>query len=295
MNRDEFEQKCNQLLTKRQIFPSQHTAAERFCEDFKVYAWWHCQSDPDQFFDLLSDDSLLVPSTKMNTNFVCNLNDLIAPSLTANSTFSAILPTLIQNKGKGIGVGELMLPLIINGWSFATSGDGFCLGGKREIKEDGASLKPVPSGVTEKGIIDKLNVKYFQGNKPGLVRSHNKHSDYLSQFSADDIKQLYTNYFTELYPGNDVTTLAEEVASDYSSVDHFNWTLGKHVLQWYKTIDQWHSIVVINPITLDMMNVFDIDSLDKSWVTFKSKMERAKDTQAVPDGYVNISLAKKAK
>lgn len=295
MNKDEFEQKCKQLLTKRQIFPPQHTAAERFCEDFKVYAWWHAETDPSQFFDLLSNDSLLVPSTKMNTNFTCNLHDLISPELTANSTFSNILPTLIQNKGKGIGVGELVLPLIINGWTFATSGDGFCLGGKREVKEDGASLKPLATGITEKGLIDKLNVKYFQGIKPGLVKFHKKHSAYVSQFSADEIKQLYTNYFTELYPGNDVTTLAEEIADNYSSVNHFNWTLGKHVLKWYKSIDDWHSIVVIDPETLNVMNVFDVDNLDESWVKFQSKMDRKRDTQAVPDGYVNISLAKKKK
>jgi hypothetical protein len=293
MNKNEFEQKCNELLTKRQLYPSQHTAANRFCDDFKVYAWWHADNDATEFFDLLLDDSLMVPSTKMNTNFSCNLKDLIAPSLRENATFSSMLPTLVQSKGKGIGVGELVFPLIINGWTFATSGDGFCLGGKREVKENGASLKPVETGVTEKGTIDRLNKQYFQGYKPGIVKTHSKHVDYLSQFGVDDIKQIYTNYFTELYPGNNVTSLAEEITDNYICPTHFNWTLGKHVLKWYKTIDQWHSIVVIDPVSLDMINVFDVDDLDKSWVKFQSKMDRARDTQAVPDGYVNISLAKK--
>lgn len=293
MNKNEFEQKCNELLTKRQLYPSQHTAANRFCDDFKVYAWWYSESNPEELFNILSDDSLMVPSTKMNTNFTCNLKDLISPALKENQTFSSMLPTLVQSKGKGIGVGEMVLPLIIEGWTFATSGDGYCLGGKREVKENGASLKPVETGVTEKGIIDKLNQKYFQGYKPGIAKSHPKHAEYLSQFSNDEIKQIYTNYFTELYPGNNVTALSEEVASDYSSLNHFNWTLGKQVLQWYKTIDQWHSIVVIDPTSLDMMNIFDTVNIDESWVKFKSKMDRVRDTQAVPDGYVNISLAKK--
>ena len=57
-----------------------------------------------------------------------------------------------------------MLPLIITGYSFSVVSDGeMANGDKVEIKKNGASLKPVKTGLTDKGLVDKLNEKYFDG------------------------------------------------------------------------------------------------------------------------------------
>jgi hypothetical protein len=162
---------------------------------------------------------------------------------------------------------------------------------------DGASLKP-HNEVTEKGLIDSLNKKYFGGAKPGLAKVHGVHVKYIKSLKEHEQINAYTSYYSELYPGKDVTKLSKTLLENIESLTDYNTILGKAVMKWYQETDNWSSIVIINPDTLDMVNVSEVNSVNTDGgvqLTFRPVMSRGKDTQAVPDGYVNVSIAKEKK
>jgi len=297
MNLAEFKSKSTNLLISRGILPAIHDASERFAGDFLAYGWlFHCEhGDGLEMFDLLTDDNNLNDGTKFDTNFSGNLQDLIVEPLLKNKTFSNILSVLLNNKAKGVGVGELILPLLIKGWRFSNESDGLLNGTKREIKNNGASLKPVATGVTEKGIIDQLNKKYFNGVRPGQKKTHAIHARYIASLEENTRSEVYQKYFEELYPSQNVTELAKALLDNIQSVDEYNSILGKTILGWYQKVDGWNSIVIIDPDTMDIVNVSDVDSInteDGIKLSFRSVMARGNDTQAVPHGYVNVSMTK---
>jgi len=300
MKLQDFEKRSINLLTSRGILPAKHDAAERFAGDFIAYGWlYHSKfGTGDVMLDLLEDNANLNPGDCFNTNFSGNLRDLIVKPLLDNTTFAELLNVLVNNKAKGVGVGELVLPLLIANWRFSNDSDGIHNGEKKEIKMNGASLKPVATGVTEKGLIDTLNAKYFNGLKPGLDKVHQNHVRFIHTLKEHDRLTTYIDYFTNLYPGKDVKTMSRQLLENIENLDVYNTILGKNVMRWYKETDEWTSIVIIDPITLDLVNVADIDSVNTEGnvqLVFRPVMSRGRDTQAVPDGYVNVSIAKDKK
>lgn len=300
MKLQEFERRSLNLLTSRGILPAKHDAAERFAGDFVAYGWlYHSKfGTGSQMLDLLEDDNNLNSGDCFNVNFSGNLKDLVAESLIANTTFANLLNVLVNNKAKGVGVGELILPLLIAHWRYSNESDGLFRGEKKEIKNDGASLKPVKTGTTEKGLIDQLNEEYFNGLKPGLKKVHGAHTQFIKKLTPAQQLKTYTNYFGRLYPGNDVKEMSQQLLENIDDLDAYNTILGKNVMKWYRHIDGWTSIVIIDPDTFDIVNVADIDSVNTPnnvKLSFRPVMSRGNDTQAVPDGYVNVSMFKRSK
>lgn len=300
MKLQDFERRSLDLLTSRGILPAKHDAAERFAGDFVAYGWlYHSRfGTGSEMLDLLEDDANLNPGDCFNVNFAGNLKDLVAESLMANTTFANLLNVLVNNKAKGVGVGELILPLLIAHWRYSNESDGLFRGEKKEIKNDGASLKPVKTGATEKGLIDQLNEEYFNGLKPGLKKVHAAHGQYIKKLPKTKQLKCYTDYFSRLYPGNDVGHMAQQLLENIEDLEAYNTILGKNVMKWYRRIDGWTSIVIIDPDTFDIINVADIDAVNTPGdvqLSFRPVMSRGNDTQAVPDGYVNVSIYKKGK
>jgi hypothetical protein len=291
-----FKTRSTALLTSRGILPAIHDASGRFASDFIAYSWlYHSEfNDGDKMLDLLDNDENLNPGTCFDSNFRGNLKDLVVPSLLENNTFANLLNILVNNKAKGVGVGELVLPLLISGWRFSNESDGSHHGKKKELKMNGASLKP-HNEETEKGLIDSLNKKYFGGAKPGLAKVHDIHVKYIKSLKKYEQINAYINYYTELYPGRDVNKLSMTLLENIETLQDYNTILGKAVMKWYQETDGWSSIIIIDPDTLEMVNVADIDSVNTDGgvqLVFRPVMSRGKDTQAVPDGYVNVSIAK---
>lgn len=297
MKLQDFEQRSISLLTSRGILPAKHDAADRFANDFIAYGWlFHSKYNTGkEMLEMLEDDDNLNPGDCFNINFSGNLKDLVVDKLIKNTTFSDLLNVLVNNKAKGVGVGELILPLLISHWRFSNESDGLYRGEKKELKRDGASLKPVTTKETKKGLIDQLNAKYFNGLKPGNKSSQPAHSKYIKGLSKDKQLSVYKSYFAELYPGNNTDAMAEQLLENIDNLSAYNTILGKNVMKWYREVDGWTSIVIIDPDTLDIVNIADIESVNTEeniQLSFRPVMSRGSDTQAVPDGYVNVSIAK---
>jgi hypothetical protein len=297
MKLQDFEKRSIALLTSRGILPAKHDAAERFAGDFVAYGWlYHSKfGTGSEMLDLLEDDNNLNPGDCFNVNFSSNLKDLVVEKLIKNTTFAELLNVLVNNKAKGVGVGELILPLLIAHWRFSNESDGLYRNEKKEIKNNGASLKPVETSATEKGLIDQLNTKYFNGIKPGLKKLHSDHARYIKSLPKEKQLKVYQNYFSELYPGNDTNPVAKQLLENIDDLDAYNTILGKSVMRWYQSVDGWTSIIIIDPDTFEMVNIADIDSVNTEndvQLTFRPVMSRGSDTQAVPDGYVNVSITR---
>lgn len=280
--------RADALLEKRGV--EGHTAATRFVHDFKtnlVYFDAIGVGKAEETVALLENDENLTDSSILHTNFRCTIEDLISERLRNDPIFPKMFDVLLDNNGKGVGAGELALPLILANYKFSNVSDGLLEGKyKVELKKDGASLKPVKTGLTEKGLVDELNKKYFDGTVPG------KKSKKLFEKHLASVKNpmQYKSYFEELYVGCDITALFEEVSSAYTDANEFCTAVGKFALREYKNVDGWNNIIYINSDTRKVVNICDPDNIDDLDLKFSPVMRRGKDTQAIADGYVNVKI-----
>lgn len=284
----ELETRIDNLLENRGI--AGHTAADRFISDFKSYLCYYdstTDGNAEYTLTLLENDANLVSNTVLYSNFRTTFDDLIPEILRQDIIFPLLFKKLIDNKGKGVGVGELALPLIIAGYSFSNDSDGVLdNGAKVEIKKNGASLKPVKTGLTDKGLVDKLNSKYFAGTVPGM-KLRKKFDAHLATVADASV---YADYFKELYVGCDTTELAEEVADCYTDAIAFNTAIGKFALKNYKRVDGWNNIIYIDDEKMTLVNIADVTDIDGLGLKFTPKFKRGGDTQAIADGYVNVGI-----
>lgn len=285
-----FRSKVNALMAKKNLVDDNNVAVRRFALDFEAHAFTaHAEfGDGERMLDLLSDGSNLFDGSNFDRNFKLNLNDFVKAELKSNKTFNKTIKILTTNKSKGVGIGELVLPLLVSNWVRNNESDGMVNGGIREVKNgEGASLKPVKTGLTNKGLVDELNAKYFDG----LVLGKKKHHATIMS-KAGLNSPVYSTYFKELWPTANIDHLMKLLENMGNDLAKFHSVLGRFILKEYQKIDGWKSIVLIHPETLDVVNIANVDD-DSCFenLSFKVRLSRQKDTQAVPDGYAVVQLA----
>ena len=272
------------------MMPSKKIGLTAFCKHFLAHAWLAHTHEGDGFemLDILMDDAQLVGGAKFNTNFMLNFEELYPLALKNNKTWQRLMPTLVEFKGKGLGVGELYLAMVIQGWTFERTdgkGDGRVAGGIRELKNNGASLKPLAEAIR---VQDELNRTVFEGNRAGPVTKFSGHQDWIK--TKPDPLAIYKEYFGKLYPGHDIDAMCAELVNAKDGND-FNNIIGHRVLGWYKDIDSWNSLIIIDQDKKLIANIADITDLSIfTSLKFSWKSERSGDTQAITDGYVNITI-----
>lgn len=285
-----FETKVNQLLTKRKMMPSRKIGLKAFCKHFLAHAWLAetIEGDGLAMLDILLDDSKLIGGDKFNTNFILRFEDLYPEELKANKAWQRLMPTLVEFKGKGLGVGELYLALVIQGWTFERTdgkGDGKVAGGIRELKNNGASLKPLAEAIR---VQDELNKTIFEGNRAGPITKFEEHQKWIN--TKSNPTAIYKKYFSKLYPERDVNAMCAALAIAKDGKE-FNKIIGKEVIKWYKEVDKWNSLIIIDQEKMLIGNIADVEDLSIfTNIKFEWKSERGGDTQAITDGYVNIRI-----
>lgn len=296
MSLTDFETKVNLLLTRRKMLPARTVGLKAWAKHFLAHAWLAHSREGDGFdmLDILLDDSQLVGGEVFNTNFVLKFEEIYPGALKTNKAWQQLMKSLIEFKGKGLGVGELYLALVIDGWTFERQdgkGDGKVAGGIRELKNNGASLKPLAArDAPPKKFQDHLNKTVFEGHRAGPITKFDDHLNWIK--TKSDPEKIYIEYFSQLYPGKDVTKMCKKLVKAKDGRD-FNNIIGREVLKWYKAVDGWASLVVIDQKNMSIANV--ADTSDQGLKTFYNikfdwKSERANDSQAIPDGYVNITI-----
>jgi len=290
MNKNDFKNRVSNLLNKRGLLEERHVSVARFRKDFEVYCWYLFDTDEkkEELFSILENDNKLIDWKVLETNFQGNFRDYFIPiELRNNPLFLELIQELIRSNGKGVGVGELVLPLLIRGYEFSNESDGVYENKKSELKNDGASVKPLKTGLTDKGLVDKLNKEYFGGFKPG-ARVKKDFENFLNQVTNP--QKQFGEYFEKLYPTLDTTQLTENVVNVYQDKEAFIRVVGEWAVQEYKKTDGWNNLTIINPETLQVINIHNPYDLNEIDVKFTPKFVRGKDTQAIADGYVNINI-----
>jgi hypothetical protein len=294
MQLKDFKAKVNQLLTKRKMMPSKKIGLNAFCKHFLAHARLADEEtgDGEEMLDILLDDANLIGGELFNTNFNLPFDKLYPEALKTNKAWQHLMPALVEFKGKGLGVGELYLALVIQDWTFERTdgkGDGKVAGGIRELKNNGASLKPLTAAMAPpKKFQDHLNATVFEGHRAGPVTKFEDHLTWIK--SKSNAEEIYLNYFTQLYPGRDVTSMCKALAVAKDGKE-FNMIIGKTVLKWYKEVDKWSSLIIIDQKKMIICNIADVEDLSMfKNIKFEWKSEREGDTQAIPDGYVNITI-----
>ena len=294
-----FETKVNKLLTKRKMMPSKKIGLRAFCKYFMAFAWTEHTKHGDgiEMIDILLNDDNLIGGEKFNSNFVLKFEDLYPDALKNNKTWQGLLPTLIEFKGKGLGVGELYLALVIQGWTFERTdgkGDGKVAGGIRELKKNGASLKPIHKALSADQ--ELLNKSIFEGNRAGPInpnkRSQGQGFDKFINWlnNKSNKAEILNKYFTDLYTGRDVSSMCEKLSNTNDGKTFYN-IIGQEVLKWYKEEDKWHSIVILDNEKNIIANIYNVDDLSIfKKIQFDWKSAPGKDTQALAHGYVNIKI-----
>ena len=290
MTKKEFEKRVDNLLNKRGLLEDRHVSVARFRKDFKVYAWYlfDTEEKQEELFSILENDNKLIDWKVLETNFQGNfMNYFIPIELRNNDLFLQLVKELILSNGKGVGVGELVLPLLIRGYEFSNESDGVYDNKKSELKNNGASIKPLKTGLTDKGLVDKLNQEIFNGERPGY---RDKNFEKFIKEVTNPKKQ-FGEYFEKLYPTLDTTELTENVIKVYQDKEEFIRVVGEWAVQEYKKTDGWNNLTIIDPDTLQVVNIYDPSDLSSINVKFTPKFVRGKDTQAIADGYVNVKIS----
>lgn len=291
MNRNIIISRIENLLDNRGLESNLHIAVGKFRKFFIAFYLYHFNEYESEFIlKVLEDDDELIKNDLLFENFRGSLFDYLLPNkLKDNIKFKEFIKNLLDFTNKGIGIGEMVLPLVIHDYEFSAKYDGKFRGGsyRVQIKQNGASLKPITTGLTDKGLVDRLNKEFFNGNPPGYTTFTKFKNHYNNIRDAQD---QYYNYFTKLYPNTDTQTLVQDLVKVYHHPESFNNVHGKWVLSRYKDIEGWNNLMMIDNDKHNVVNICDINDIESLNIRFSPKFYRGKDTQALPDGYVNIFM-----
>lgn len=294
MNVSQFTERAKSLMNQRGV-PTNTQVGKRFVEDFIAHGWYQhsVHGGGDHILSVLGDEAQLSDGEVFNTNHVGNLRDLFPAALQESVPFCNLVQTLAANNGKGVGVGEQIFPLLVRDWSYSTVGDGDC-GGIREIKKDsGSSIQPHPVNTTDRNKIDELNKTFWNGTNGGQINSHKKHAQVVN-----GNKQAYTEYLSEIYvlDKDRIPDLVDKLFLDFDNVQHFQRVLGLFVLEVYMNRNNIKSLILINPETLDYVNIVEVnDTIHELGVEFEPIMKRGKNGENRASGYAVIKRAKTTK
>jgi hypothetical protein len=289
---ESFRNKTNELLIKKGL-TGKKIGEQSFANHFKANAWYAHSEHKDgvEMLDILLDDSNLFDGVKFNSNFYTTL-DSLCPRLISNKTWQQLYPTLVNFKGERIGTGEFYLAVVVQNWSLCKDmrkGDGSVAGGSREIKANGASLKPHSD--TQFRAIDDINKTIFEGHRAGPKKEWITWRNWLdSKGNLGTQLHIILLAFGRLYPGKDIHTMCEKIVECRDPVE-FNNIIGKEVLKWYKHNDKWESLIVIDTDTHKIANIANINDLSHlPNVSFDWISNRGGNTRTMGDGYVNIHI-----
>ena len=293
---ESFEKEVSSFLSTRGIEDNEDfdKIVRDFHEKVKLILYYYSDKYKIPYRETLEDmanPENLIDSEILHTNYSKPWEELIH-NLMKNPLFVKILDASLAHSGKGVGVGELTLPLVVNDYRYSNDSDGTwgSFGYMVELKNgNGASLKTNKSANLRHA--DDLNKKYFNGNAFGYKNptKFEKHLDEVDNHPNGP--DIYYEYFSEMYPNEDTKALAKKVIDNYKDKDEVRMIMGEFAISTYKSIDAWHNLVIVSAKKGLMVNICDPTNIRSLGLSFDPKMIRGGDTNALGDGYVNVKIA----
>lgn len=289
-----------------------------------------CIQSKLELIETLADSNNLIPPSVFEKNWSKPLSDLLSTRLTSNDAFIEVVESVASSvAGSKDGKAEYLMTLLTtNSGIEPTKGGRGDISVRQdesvcylELKARSGSLSPK----TKARRADDLRTKYFRKLKqlvPSLSNSRQlDHGGYKKQGRAiinqltfsdnqhDFVKGLQClapsealdfiqSYLTELYPNQDVECMASELYSCIGDEKKVGECFFKYVAQWYRQNEGFNSLVLFDPTTMRLTNIIDFAQLSQCRQYFSIRvagLKRGSDTQAVDDGFVNITATKGTK
>ena len=254
------------------------------------------QSSKFALIDIIKDPRNLIPGSAFEGDSVSgNLIDLLPKKIQNNKAFKEVANNILRFKqGRAVGAGEGFLTVFgKNAQPSKAKNDINIDGVDAEVKASpGGQQFSIDDGGGDKGKgIDQMNKRYFPFLKKGSDFKIN--SPEFIEYIKEKGKPYLQKYFTELYP-----VIGD---SDISEITNITWNnLGKDkkemgnlvkniIFKSYKQQHKFDSFIVINPNNGDFVTTSS-DKLPDSLVGVDWALIKGSDTQAVPAGFVRLSM-----
>lgn len=207
-----------------------------------------------------------------------------------DETLRGFLRSLAYVREKGIGSGEVLLTLLSNGIVRNPGRIDLTLKfdepESADVKDGaGASMKPT---LIKTNLIDELCKELFDGYSPTRQGEFEK---WRQVATLDRVGE----WFHRLYSDAPTAELQEHAATIFgaSSLSDLHRAHGLFCFRQYKRIEGFHSLILITVGKDEEIWITNVIDPDQDYLEYKAKLHRGSDTQAVPDGYANISINKK--
>ena len=254
------------------------------------------QSSKFALIDIIKDPRNLIPGSAFEGDSVSgNLIDLLPKKIQNNKAFKEVANNILRFKqGRAVGAGEGFLTVFgKNAQPSKAKNDINIDGVDAEVKASpGGQQFSIDDGGGDKGKgIDQMNKRYFPFLKKGS--DFKIDSPEFIEYIKEKGKPHLQKYFTELYP-----VIGD---SDISEITNITWNnLGKDkkemgnlvkniIFKSYKQQHKFDSFIVIDPNSGDFVATSS-DKLPYSLVGVDWALIKGKDTQAVPAGFVRLSM-----
>ena len=254
------------------------------------------QSSKFALIDIIKDPKNLIPGSAFEGDSVSgNLIDLLPKKIQNNKAFKEVANNILRFKqGRAVGAGEGFLTVFgKNAQPSKAKNDINIDGVDAEVKASpGGQQFSIDDGGGDKGKgIDQMNKRYFPFLKKGS--DFKIDSPEFIEYIKEKGKPYLQKYFTELYP-----VIGD---SDVSEITNITWNnLGKDkkemgnlvkniIFKSYKLQHKFDSFIVINPNNGDFVATSS-DKLPDSLVGVDWALIKGSDTQAVPAGFVRLSM-----
>ena len=254
------------------------------------------QSSKFALIDIIKDPKNLIPGSAFEGDSVSgNLIDLLPKKIQNNKAFKEVANNILRFKqGRAVGAGEGFLTVFgKNAGPSKAKNDINIDGVDAEVKASpGGQQFSIDDGGGDKGKgIDQMNKRYFPFLKKGS--DFKIDSPEFIEYIKEKGKPYLQKYFTELYP-----VIGD---SDVSEITNITWNnLGKDkkemgnlvkniIFKSYKLQHKFDSFIVINPNNGDFVATSS-DKLPDSLVGVDWALIKGSDTQAVPAGFVRLSM-----
>ena len=309
MNIKEWKNKVDELFIEVGIHPehtlttgkTKYAVLVEFYEKFLENGWfWESTHEDgiDVINYLMDRDNLPTIPTE---NFRGQVDDLI-DGMENNLWLKEMKRRLINTRVKGKGVGELFLTLIFKGGVFDPDKD-LCIFGEDWEVKNGQTGGCIKGNAEEKlRIIDKLVKKYFNGLNPYRLSKPNQviYEEFSEWSETIDLKERVTGFMNDLYKNTDqsvVDSRIEIFMNTYQNRHKLNQMLGIDLGVSYQKIDGFKGLIVINPLTEEVVILKDFSDVEfiNDSLKFTVQGRRGGDTNAVGDGYGKVFLNKSTK
>ena len=282
------------------------------CKDILAsYLWTHGNAifdngEAHSLLDLLENDKYLTDNVIMAENFRKKFEELISEPLINHPLFLLVFSLICRRTGKGIGIGEVALPLIIRDCKFSNKSDNYLNGKDKQEIGNGTGKCLKTSNDTKDFKVNYLQQgwssiqilkKWFNGNH--LIANWPNEIE-KSSYSPYEI---FDGFINEMYPISDdkfKKDLRDYLVKDENYKDHKKIALGFGLfgLREYKRKDDWNNIILLHEEFQEMVNITrldDISDISDLNLSFSPHFKKGTDSNGLSEGYIIIRMLKNKK